>query len=816
MPSYNTQITEKITMLIADTNSRANNINIRVREHQAPAMFAIVEGVINLTTFEDAEYIYVNTTKGAQCNGKISMQLFKTTVLGYSISTGKTTHKYYKVDQMLPSNNKAILALISRYFCEQTDNVLFDDPTNISNMFRQRTKSSDTIKRGTVEISKLPITKITAQHHEHFRAIEVMKSIGEARCMIKYKEVLNMPFEIHDSMMASILLWCSSIKEDEYKAIVATKIFNSGSYVEFAKMGKQISTEAKSMQNLTTRDLRSFFELDVLVNRVDGILDWEKEKKNRTQPQYAQMPKGFVLEQASKIFSEARMKGKKPKHNSWSDYWDSRWQWSAAGSIHSQYQDDMNYVSKQRELKNKFIAISTMPSLKMEYFSNRSQNIHAWSSYKYEWGKLRAIYGTDLTSYVLANFAFYNCENLLPDQFPVGKNANDKNVSARVSAILNYKIPMCIDYEDFNSQHSGESMADVIQAYYDVFSKDMSEEQRLATKWTKESIKSLIVHDNMGTKTTYEAEGTLLSGWRLTTFMNSVLNYIYTKHICGKEMPFKNSLHNGDDVILGVNNLKIAQTATKLAIKSKVRLQRSKCAFAGIAEFLRVDHIRGSKGQYITRACATLAHSRIESKMSTDARDLIESMESRLNDCWYRGMDIKMISKLRHTYYQRQAVICDMHVNDMYIIKTTHRAGGGISTATDSRTDKIITSGLNDRGEIELPNLPGINAYAYKISKSLELKVPVSQVVKKLKQATYNAVLEKKRKVTISETKDDWYLMMKALYKAHKGGISVANFGKAALTGLALELLSDAQPGTALTTFLKNSKRPIEALQMVI
>lgn len=60
----------------------------------------------------------------------------------------------------------------------------------------------------------------------------------------------------------------------------------------------------------------------------------------------------------------------------------------------------------------------------------------AYASIKYEWAKLRAIYGTDLTSYILTHFAFYNCEDCLPPMFPVGQKANPKFLKQRVRATL--------------------------------------------------------------------------------------------------------------------------------------------------------------------------------------------------------------------------------------------------------------------------------------------------------------------------------------------------------------------------------------------
>jgi hypothetical protein len=601
-----------------------------------------------------------------------------------------------------------------------------------------------------------------------------------------------------------------------YDIVRNSKLLLAPDFKSYVKEAKRISVLAKSLQNIVKEDLRQIFELDVLTNRIEGMLDWEQEKKNRTEPRFARVPRDKVFSMAAKMFSEARQRGRKPTRMAWPEFWENRWQWSASGSIHTQYQEDDEFIFKDRLLKNKFITIAAMPDRESGYFLSRAPEVHAWSSYKYEWGKLRAIYGTDLTSYIVAHFAYYNCEDVLPSYFPVGRDANDANVSARVSAILDKKTPFCIDFEDFNSQHSPESMAAVLDAYLAVFKQDISEEQAIAMEWTKQSLSKSIIHDNMGTKTTYQAKGTLLSGWRLTTFMNSVLNYIYTQEITAHTMPNKNSLHNGDDVILGVNNLEVARVCTLNAQQSSIRLQRTKCAFAGIAEFLRVDHVRGSKGQYLSRACATIAHSRIESKMSTDARDLVEAMETRLADCYYRGMSIKLISRLRHTYYCHQAEVCKMPISEFYNIKAIHRSAGGISTYPDARVDMKVQSGLNQIMDVKLPKLPGIQAFSNVVIRSLNLDVSRKKVVERIERATYEAVLEKNRTNRTIPTQDEWYATMRSLYKAHKGTISIANYGKAALTGLSFRLLDAKAPDLALTRFLRHSVRPMEALGLVV
>jgi hypothetical protein len=772
---------------------------------------------IQSVPFKDATHVFVRCEEGDAISGDVSFVLFGTTVRGYRLSSQGYSYLYYLVDQQVPTNNPNVLALISRHFSGGLDTISFVEPAHENYVFGKPVyKRSSGVSRSYAELRDLPSPKISGQHHLHFKILEILAAAGPVWFKEKRGEVLQMFEGIHDSMMSSVALWAASVDDATYELIANTGLFGAPTMRDFARLAKSISVRAKSMQNLIVRDLRQVFELDVLVNRIEGDLDWEKEKENRVKPRFAQVSPELVFSKAKALFTEARSIGRAPIRMEWDKFWANRWQWSASGSIHSQHPADAKYVYKDNLLRNKFITITAMPEVSEKHFLERLPSIEAWSSYKYEWGKLRAIYGTDMTSYVLAHHAFYNCEDVLPKMFPVGKDANDKIVSARVSAILKNKLPMCIDFEDFNSQHSISSMQAVIDAYYEVFSSGMSRSQRQAIQWTRKSLDINFINDFVGTGTRYQSHGTLLSGWRLTTFMNSVLNRVYTEVLCGDVLPYRGSLHNGDDVILGVDNFRIAQKCAQAADNYAIRLQPTKCAFASIAEFLRVDHVRGSRGQYLSRACATIAHSRIESRMSTDARDLIESMEMRFSDCYHRGMPVKFIANLRAMYYKRQARICGMTVSEMYAIKETHRVCGGVSTSMDSRVDVHIEPGVVRTGDLEIPALPGIQAFALEILKDLKLEISLPSLVKRVTKATYAAVLEKARDVTVSATSDSWYVVMRALFKAHSGTLRIANFGKAALTGLGLELLQKKARVNALTRMLNHSTRPLEVLRLVV
>jgi len=772
---------------------------------------------IEAVPFEDATHVLVGSDLAPGSKEEVNVVVQGVTMRGLRLQGIACTYRYAKVDQYIITRQKGMIAILTRHFNGLYDSIFLDTPLDESAIFRDRYPNREMNRpRTRQEIANLVNTKVTAQHHIHYTALEVISAIGESKAL--KSNAVRLPTDTTMTMCAGVMLWYDQLEPQLQIQIDQSGLFKCVTVAEFKAVAKSISIEAKSLQNIVATDLRSVFEIDTLVNRVDGEVDWQSEMEHRTKPNTTSLSYSQTYTAARRIFLQAASVGRQPIGMEWDKYWGSRWQWSAAGSVHSQHAVDEKYVVRtDRNLKNKFIAISNMPRVPETYFTNRPPQLHAWASVKYEWGQLRAIYGTDITSYIVSNFAFYNCENVLPKRFPVGKDANDANVVNRVTGVLKNRLPYCLDFEDFNSQHSTASMKAVIDAYGDTFAEKFSEGQRRAIEWTSASLDNMIINDNMGLKKTYQSKATLLSGWRLTTFVNSVLNAVYTDEICQGTKEKGSSLHNGDDVLIGTTSLKTAQMSIKRGKELNIRIQPSKCAFGGIAEFLRIDHARGSKGQYLTRAIATLMHSRIESKMSTDARDLVEAMENRFSDCIHRGMSLDMIIKLRHIYYQRQAIVCGMATEDMYIIKMTHRVAGGISEAIDASIALQIRAGATRKGEVEVPNLQGVYDYSLAVAKELEMESKLSYIVDRMYAATYEAVVPKSKamKVVVNEELQ-WCYNVKAIYKAFRGTIQTAGFGKAALVGMALDVIQRSEKDTTLKMALARSKDPIKLLRYLI
>jgi hypothetical protein len=775
--------------------------------------------VYHATKFSKATLVLIDVLPYTHLSGVGCYNYRGSPVYVEYIPTVEGTAVYYMVDQVMVFTNKHLMAAITRAFTA-TYAGYHNDWLSLESVFGD-IQALTSIQSKNADLSaewldQLTVSKISGEHHVHFDATEVYECLTETG-RGRAGQVTRLGGDLTTTFVAGVMLWLASLGDEMYQYVINSSLLDAADMQTFKKLGKLISVRAKSLQNILPVDLKPIFEVDVLVNRVMGSVDWETEKRNRTQPSLARVTYEDVFNHASALFSRPDATRKKPTKMEFKDFWATRWQWSASGSIHSQYEKDMAFVSKDRVLKNKFISLISMPESEFDEWYQRDSELVGWSSTKYEWGKQRAIYGTDLTSYVLSHFAFYNCESVLPSEFPVGSKANASYVAGSVKSIIEGATPLCIDFEDFNSQHSVPAMRAVIDAYVKTYASGLSQDQIRACRWTSESLENMYVRDLSGTQTTYRAKGTLLSGWRLTTFMNSVLNSVYISIMNKKHRSSTiRSIHNGDDVFSGITNLLKLTSMLEVASDHNIRIQPAKCALGGMAEFLRVDHLSRENGQYMTRGIATLLHGRIESGIAVSPRDLVEATEARLRESNARGVNARVLYAMRKLYYTRIAKLYDMTMNDMFVIKKTHRICGGVESRLDADIDNLITYHSTPPAEVEVPNMPGVASFASHLAAELEIVDKVDQVAKGIYEATMKTLALSRKAATITKNPTlEKTKIWRALTGSYKHLINQSNLGKSRLAGFTIDILAKDSRHTLLYDYIRKWQDPLKALQIV-
>lgn len=658
-----------------------------------------------------------------------------------------------------------------------------------------------------------PKEKITANHNVHYTFKEIALATNLVKNTIIHPTIVkaaNMA-NATDAFLAGVCLWLSSLDLRLLQYVVRSNLWRCSSLEKYFNKAKLLSNRMKNFQGISEDDLRPLFEMEVLINRGYGAIDWEVEEENRTAPQTVNIHPSVVQAHAEELFRRADgVDGPEPIE--WEDFWNTRWQHTPTGSVHTQHIEDQQYIYRERELKNKFITLGNM-NTGFDYWVDRDPEIHAWASIKWEWAKLRAIYGTDLTSYVIATYGLSKCERSLPDEFPVGVNASEKFVKRAVADVLNNRVPFCFDYEDFNSQHSIDSMRAVIMAYYRVVGPRLTEEQRTAILWTLKSFEHIRVHNNIIDRE-YDAVATLVSGHRLTTFLNSVLNKIYLKEA---GLDGITSLHNGDDALLGIYNLQDAINVKRGAEGIGVRMQKHKCYVFSMSEFLRVDRNVEGNGQYLTRGIATLLQSQPESSLPTTLTTAIENNETRLREAIARGM-INITGKMRFIYGRRISKIYKSEDEIYFEILHAHRVVGGLATNLDAPIEYEY---------IELDDFDAKRAAKEKFTKKFYSSADLGRVLSarlgfayrsaEVAERLYNATIAsttftRKRVVKQEIEHPRKYSTMKGLYKMFNRFAQSSVLGQSKLAGLTLNVIAGSVDYILLKSFLSTVHDPSEIM----
>ncbi|KAG2734163.1 hypothetical protein G9P44_002169 [Scheffersomyces stipitis] len=676
-------------------------------------------------------------------------------------------------------------------------------------------------------------SKVTAQHHTHLRPAEVLSAAEEvseerfhfAKCIQKllYDSGINV-----ESTVASFMVYIISLSSYWVPLILDSAELwkNCSGEDDLLSRLKKVSSHLKAAHSVQLQPLTELFELPVLMNRGIGSVDWSAERRNRTYPNCTNVSPEEVYNSAFKIFELSRTLGYKYPKMELEDYIQNRWEWVPGGSVHSQYAEDDAYIIKGLHSRNKFVTLNLMPKGKLESFFHSRPEVRAWTSTKYEWGKQRAIYGTDLRSTVISNFAMFRCEESLKHMFPIGEQAESRKVHKRIGHMLNGYDSFCFDYDDFNSQHSIHSMKAVLVAFLDAYLSDMSPAQKEAMIWTINSVDEMYALDP-NSNMWYKLNGTLLSGWRLTTFMNTVLNYAYMDIAGAFDVEgFSDSVHNGDDVMISLNTIGAAVNIMHKMKRINARAQVTKCNILSISEFLRVEHgMNGHDGlgaQYLTRSCATITHSRIESNESISVIRLIEADETRLKDLENRTSIPEVIPALRKQLQRRVESIFGISVADCEIIRNAHPVVGGCSRDPLASIDMVIDV---NSGAFEIPievidpsQWPGVFDYVQALDNKLDGQIEKKKIIDAVVKGSRLTIARSRSiRVKVIENRNrDKSLWERSMFRAYKE-FSVSYFVHLSKF-MGIPPVSNIDKGEAvfLLNSIRNSSDQLRGLQILL
>ncbi len=374
-------------------------------------------------------------------------------------------------------------------------------------------------------------------------------------------------------------------------------------------------------------------------------------------------------------------------------------------------------------------------------------------------------------------------------------------------------IPVCYDYDDFNSQHDKESMKAVVDAYLTIFGRFVTDEQRMAMVWTCASIDNMTVKGKED-KDTYKAAGTLFSGWRLTSFINTVLNRVYLEE-AGLKEKLLYSVHNGDDVFGIAENFRDVIDLMANAEALGLRAQKTKQNIGTIAEFLRFDLFAEdeSASQYLARACSTIVHGRVECGESFSLDDEIKSVMTRGKALMERG-GCKMTA---NDLTKRQLLVkCDKYETDpaaLDMALALHPMQGGINPDAELRQVRVVRKALKEDTEDTKLVMRGVNDYIDKVAASLKISPSKIGYELRSRAAQMNFKTTKYRLIVVQDDRRG-LASLRLIYKAHNKSRSIAHLSKARLLG-SVGLDSGALNSTQLAAVVARSRRPLEFLSVI-
>lgn len=580
---------------------------------------------------------------------------------------------------------------------------------------------------------------------------------------------------------------------------------------DFNNRLKQEGILAKQLQTVFRDDLSVIYETNVLINRVYDTVDWKEEKEKREKPVVVNISSSRVYSHSKSIFEHALGEGKKPRKVEWRDYWDTRWAHTPCGSAVSQYASDIELRKKfEHEYRNKSNWIAALDDPRHDFWTSRHPSIYASTSIKYEWGKTRALYGCDVTSFVNADYGFSDCENVLPSYFPVGEASNIKNVERVLNSFKN-SVPFCYDFEDFNSQHSNSAMVNVLLAWRDTFKDHITKEQLESVNWTIKSIDDVSVSCTQ-THERYKCNGTLMSGWRLTSLINTVLNRVYLLE-AGIQENVIYSVHNGDDMYAGVATFKNALNVIAGTKKHNIRAQLTKMNIGTIGEFLRIDARAKTQtsAQYLTRAVATATHGRVETGNATDFIASIEANSTRMDEMGERGAikaNVDILNKNIEKY------ICKVFGADEEVTTAftqLHRVQGGASEEAPVTRKRIVMQPVEaDTSVDKVLDLiqPGLNNYTDFIRRKLEIGSNEGNAehifsYAKMRETVRGNLSVKGRKYVIEQEKDPYVGVYRGMYKAWEGSKFISQISRGRMLGFSMLLMANKLDRNTINTLHK-------------
>ncbi|AHZ10902.1 RNA-dependent RNA polymerase, partial [Leishmaniavirus sani] len=443
---------------------------------------------------------------------------------------------------------------------------------------------------------------------------------------ISFKEMSGLFVDMFDDQVAAALLYSVSVtcdgnmtaQEAMCFAVAAIRSDTRGVIADLSDLLKMLALAAWCPY---------FVELKCLQGRGVAEIDVLSEAKLRLKEPavpYAYEGESERLRLAVRQVFNEELKPEDVRLRTKEDFWSSRWLWAANGGHSRALEHAHPELRTRKELRAYRKCV--LEQWKNNPMDDWDGKVFVTPSQKLEHGKSRLLLACDTLSYLWFEYflkpvetAWANKRTLLNpgviNHYKVAKDFEGllTDPTQPEDGHQRDDLVYSLDFEDFNSQHSLTNQKLVFEELFNHIGLSNKDTARLV-----KSFDQMIIYD--GKSPLGRVRGTLMSGHRATTFINTVLN---TAYLLAAGLQTELSYHVGDDVIFYSQKASAEKLYDELS-RFGVRCNPHKqCASEYSGEFLRVAHTKFFSSGYVSRAIASCVSGNWVSDHVLDRREAL-------------------------------------------------------------------------------------------------------------------------------------------------------------------------------------------------
>jgi hypothetical protein len=451
---------------------------------------------------------------------------------------------------------------------------------------------------------------------------------------------------------------------------------------------KELSNICKGLGVAASPLLHLLTEAHTLEGRGVRPVDWDVEMEKRLRPEsvsgmLAKFDSHVLRYAVRSVVAEERGVLRVPE---WKDYWERRFSTTKAGAHNRKAGRAMPFGKRELHKRNYVECVEYQPVCAIPPGGTVSV------SEKLENGKSRALYALDTENYLRFDAPARALEKCWRNKKAILKPASERSgeqCEMRSQRLMRYK--MMFDYADFNSAHTNEAMKIVIEEVFSGMDREWH-------KWLVDSIDNQWVKDPRD-HVPKLMRGTLCSGHRLTTIINTVLNAAYMRIVLGDLYHVIHIEHVGDDVVASTNDGRIAEECVSRVTGSILNMQPDKQGFGEhCAEFLRISYTKGHAVGYFPRSVASAVSGNWVTTARLGIEEYTESV-SNLMWTWRQRSQVNASAKLwRSTLVRRLRLTT--HEADAWCDGRASVNGSPIWTCCEGAVMHIRIHGSRMRGAV--------------------------------------------------------------------------------------------------------------------